>query len=136
MVCLYCAAAYSSTPDLLEHMDLVHGFDFVSLRARLNLNFYQQVKLINYIRRMVHLCCCTGCSEKFCSREALVEHLAWAGHHAPASAEDWDQPQYSFPTYENDNLLFGLDDPDIEGDRVPTVMPEDIKVESSILATE
>jgi hypothetical protein len=149
MVCLYCPAAYSETTDLLHHMKVVHGFDFVSLRTELGLHFYQQVglvaslgwhlvlqvKLINYIRRMVHLGCCTGCSERFPSKDGLVEHLAWAGHHTPASPSDWDQPQYYFPTYENDNLLFGLEDPDA-GEEVE-VTAEDVALpEGSILAQE
>merc|ERR1719419_2047785 len=145
MVCLYCPAAYNQTQDLLHHMTVVHGFDFVALRKELNLNFYQQVKLINYIRRMVHLGCCTGCTQRFPTQEALVEHLAWAGHHRPTDLTDWDQPQYYFPTYENDNLLFGLEDEDKDTEdsgftsdssaSFPPVLPEDFPqpVQASIL---
>merc|ERR1719221_2054757 len=99
---------------------------------------------------MVHLGCCTGCSERFTSQDALVEHLAWAGHHTPCRS-DWDQPQYYFPTYENDNLLFGLEDPDVDDKDSedtgfcsdnslghPPVLPEDIPtpVRESILQQE
>ena len=45
-VCLYCPAAYPMTCDLLNHMKVVHGFDFVGHRTELNLNFYQQVRQI------------------------------------------------------------------------------------------
>ena len=58
----------------------------------------------------------------------------WSGHHTP-SREDWDQPQYFFPTYENDNLLFGLEDP--EAGEVVEVTPEEVNdLGESILAKE
>lgn len=31
-----------------------HGFDFGCLRKEMHLSFYQQVKMINYIRREIH----------------------------------------------------------------------------------
>ena len=34
------------TCDLLNHMKVIHGFDFVKHRDELNLNFYQQVRQI------------------------------------------------------------------------------------------
>ena len=34
-------------------MQELHDFDLHELKLRLNLNYYQQVKLINYIRRQV-----------------------------------------------------------------------------------
>lgn len=34
------------TCDLLNHMKVIHGFDFVGHRDELNLNFYQQVRQI------------------------------------------------------------------------------------------
>ena len=40
---------------------------------------------------------------------SLLEHMTWSGHHVPGPSSDWDQPQYYFPTYENDNLLCGLE---------------------------
>ena len=87
----------------------------------------------------------------FDNKDKLVEHMTWSNHHQPGCAADWDQPQYYFPTYENDNLLFGLEDPD--GDDKdsedtgfcsdssvgqPTVLPEDIPtpVRESILQQE
>ena len=103
--------------------------------------------MINFIRRSVHLNTCIGCGERFADREALLSHMTWSSHHTPGSSADWDQPQYYFPTYENDNLLCGLEE--AEADResedtgfysdssssFPPVMPEDIPppVESSIL---
>jgi len=138
MVCLFCPVNYQDSHELINHMDIVHGFDFGHLKTSLKLNFYQQVKIINYIRRCVHLNTCIGCSELFPTKELLLEHMTWSNHNIPITRSDWDQPQYYFPTYENDNLLFGLEDPDetVVGGNVPTVLPEEINVGESILARE
>ncbi|KAM9753718.1 LOW QUALITY PROTEIN: zinc finger protein 277 [Menidia menidia] len=72
----------------------------------LNLRFYQQVKLVNFIRRQVHQGRCPSCQQFFSGRPPLLQHLGAGGHamHLPG-APAWDQPQYYFPTYENDGLL-------------------------------
>ena len=43
-VCLFCPVNYPDITELVEHMNLIHGFDFVKLKQDLNLNFYQQVE--------------------------------------------------------------------------------------------
>ena len=45
----------------------------------------------------------------FDDRDACLQHMTWTGHHVPGPGSDWDQPQFYFPTYENDNLLCGLE---------------------------
>ena len=83
--------------------------------------------MINYIRRCVHLNTCLQCGDIFPDQvmmmmikimmimmipplqSSLLEHMTWSGHHVPGPSSDWDQPQYYFPTYENDNLLCGLE---------------------------
>jgi hypothetical protein len=52
---------------------------------------------------------CLGCGEVFPSGEEMLKHLSWSNHYEP-SAKDWNQPQFYFPTYENDNLLCVLDE--------------------------
>jgi len=150
-ICLFCPVNYEDTVDLLEHMKQVHGFDFHHLRSELKLNFYQQVKLVNYIRRQVHLNTCMGCHQVFDSKEELLEHMTWGNHMEPSSSTDWDQPQYYFPTYENDNLLCGLEDLNKDGSSIDTddtgfcsedsqggvtIVPEEFPVGESILAQE
>ena len=83
--------------------------------------------MINYIRRCVRLNTCLQCGDIFPDQvtmtmmvmmmmimippwqPSLLEHMTWSGHHVPGPSSDWDQPQYYFPTYENDNLLCGLE---------------------------
>ncbi len=58
------------------------------------LKFYQQVKLVNYIRRELHQCRCYCCQEKFETKEELVQHLVNTGHVMQLpEVSHWDQPQ-------------------------------------------
>ncbi|CAG8492335.1 10529_t:CDS:2 [Paraglomus occultum] len=51
--CLFCENLYSSANDLFVHCTNEHGFDFIKTRAELKLDFYQCIRLINYIRQQV-----------------------------------------------------------------------------------
>lgn len=144
-VCLFCSAVYTDVKDMQHHMTVVHDFDYAALKTKLGLNFYQQIKLVNYIRRQMHLNVCLYCCDKFKDKEALFEHMKAEEHmKTPEEREEWDQPQYFFPTYENDNFLFCLEDDDDDdqqdeglprsmknnkGDEEPPVIPEEIPVE-------
>ena len=60
-----------------------------------DLRFYQQVKLVNYIRREIHQCRCYGCQEKFASRCEVLRHVVDAGHAMTLpEMSTWDQPQF------------------------------------------
>ncbi|XP_038636084.1 zinc finger protein 277 isoform X2 [Scyliorhinus canicula] len=76
-----------------------------------SLNFYQQVKLVNFIRREIHQCCCKQCGKTFSSKSEVVSHMTETNHiMSLLDRSGWDQPQYYFPTYENDALLCSLSD--------------------------
>ncbi|XP_070280909.1 zinc finger protein 277 isoform X2 [Myotis yumanensis] len=130
-VCLFCEKQAETTEQLCAHMEEAHGFDLLRTKAELGLNFYEQVKLVNFIRRQVHQGRCYGCCTRFPSRADLGAHLAEAKHAALLpDRRTWDQPEYYFPTYENDGLLCTLSDS--EGDlsalgqsRGVTVISED-----------
>ena len=51
-VCLYCMVAGASH-HVIAHMRDIHEFDIRKIKSDLKLTFYQQVKLVNYIRRQV-----------------------------------------------------------------------------------
>ena len=127
-VCLFCPANYSERDDLLMHMTCVHDFDFQDVRNSLKLDFYLQVKVINFVRRRMHLNQCIFCGRKEAERDKLVEHMAEEEHmRLPEDREEWNQAEYFFPTYENDMLLNLLDDDVYEtNDGVP-VESEDIE---------
>ncbi|KAM7121138.1 zinc finger protein 277 isoform 2-T2 [Molossus nigricans] len=93
-VCLFCDTRAEAIEKLCAHMEEAHEFDLPKIKSELGLNFYQQVKLVNFIRRQVHQCRCYGCCAKFASRAALRAHLEDAGHASLLPAVDaWDQPQ-------------------------------------------
>uniref|UniRef100_A0ACB8FPF5 Uncharacterized protein n=2 Tax=Sphaerodactylus townsendi TaxID=933632 RepID=A0ACB8FPF5_9SAUR len=96
-------------------MEEVHGFDLLKIKSDYGLNFYQQVKLVNFVRREVHQCRCYSCQNKFQSKTELTGHMEETEHITLLPPRlIWDQPQYYFPTYENDTLLFTLSDSDDE----------------------
>ncbi|KAJ0029020.1 hypothetical protein NQD34_004017 [Periophthalmus magnuspinnatus] len=124
-VCLFCEHQ-SETMDLIcSHMKV--GAVLLLLLSA-GLHFYQQVKLVNFIRREIHQSRCYGCERRFESRQEVLQHLTTEGHVMKLpEMSTWNQPQYYFPTYENDALLCTLSDSD-EGeddDGVP-VIAEDI----------
>ncbi|XP_046355898.2 zinc finger protein 277-like [Haliotis rufescens] len=141
-LCLFCEFS-SSIPDRLQaHMVELHDFDLHELKLKLTLNFYQKVKLINFIRRQIHQSICYGCQGTWDSRHHLLEHMHSMRHiNSIPDIRVWDQPQYYFPTYENDNLLCQLDDDDSDDRSCSTddgapVIAEDIPVKDTILTDE
>ncbi|XP_064605513.1 zinc finger protein 277-like isoform X2 [Liolophura sinensis] len=118
-VCLFCTFSSSSSEKINKHLHELHDFDLEGIKRERGLNFYQQVKLVNFIRRQIHQCLCYGCSSKFQSKQDLLDHMHSESHIRQLPKEPlWDQPEYFFPTYENDNLLCQLEDWEASGDEV------------------
>ncbi|XP_058511004.1 zinc finger protein 277 isoform X3 [Ochotona princeps] len=110
-VCLFCEKQAETVEKLYVHMEDAHEFDLLKIKSELGLTFYQQVKLVNFIRRQVHQCRCYGCHVKFKSRADLRTHMEEAKHMSLLpEKKTWDQLEYYFPTYENDALLCTLSD--------------------------
>merc|ERR1712173_197385 len=76
-----------------------YNFDLNELSQRANFNFYDRIKIINYIRRVV----AEGGKE---TSEILTS----------IGKRDWDSIQYLFPTFENDQLLYSFESNDCEVD--------------------
>lgn len=111
VVCLFCKKGSINFKATLIHMLVVHLVDFQKLTA--NLGFYQRVKLVNYMRRCVYQRICPFCKLNVGNLEALQDHIA--DHSSDGKTdllpptEEWNQPQYFFPTNEDDFLLMCLD---------------------------
>ncbi|KAK5901571.1 hypothetical protein CesoFtcFv8_006926 [Champsocephalus esox] len=124
-VCLFCDHQSETMEQIYTHMKDAHGFDLHKLRTELSLRFYDQVKLVNFLRRQLHQSRCYGCQETFSCRQEVLRHLKEAGHGMQLPHKStWNQPQYYFPTYENDALLCTLSD----GDEDERNVSEDVPV--------
>jgi uncharacterized C2H2 Zn-finger protein len=114
--CLFCDRVLSAPQICMDHMASEHGFDFRALKKEWALDFYDSVKLVNYIRRQVEQKACVRCGKKQASRKDLIDHMQKENHFAPTrDAEFWKNPQYLIPTKENDAFLQGFED-DLDDD--------------------
>lgn len=107
--CLFCSINDTDFPAIKNHMKTSHEFDFEA--AISGLNFYEKVKVVNYMRRQMHLLKCVSCDEQFETIKLLYDHLASLKHYGIGSQSKWDHPEFFFPTYEDDSFLCYLDDP-------------------------
>ncbi|XP_055947686.1 zinc finger protein 277-like isoform X2 [Argiope bruennichi] len=127
-VCLFCSDSACDFNQAWQHMKEVHGFDFKQLKTAHQLNFYQQIRLVNYIRKKMHEKECISCDLKFDFHVDLLTHLTMSGHLTILPHPSlWDQPMYYFPTFENDSLLCALEDENSDCEE-GAIYPEDIPV--------
>ncbi|KAK9506151.1 hypothetical protein O3M35_008138 [Rhynocoris fuscipes] len=108
IVCLFCELSFPSWPAILSHMKNQHSFNYEE--HSLALDFYEQVKLVNYIRRQVYRNHCVTCDAEFSSRNELLKHMTEAKHLDMPQRSLWNQPEFYFPTYENDAFLCQIED--------------------------
>lgn len=80
---------------LLDHIKDVHKLDFANYIR--NLNFYQRIKLVNYIRRQVLNSHCIYCDEVCEDNSKLLVHIKEKNHNKLPGVEIFDQPEYDFP---------------------------------------
>ncbi|XP_023953473.2 zinc finger protein 277 [Bicyclus anynana] len=109
ITCLLCEHTDVEYENILDHMEKKHEFSFS--KATTGLNFYHKIKIVNYIRRLIHLKQCLACETKFDASNNLEKHLKEMKHWI-LKKEKWDQPEYYFPTYEDDLFLCFIHDED------------------------
>ncbi|KAF9399791.1 hypothetical protein BGX21_005616 [Mortierella sp. AD011] len=99
--CLFCAEIFPSAREVFDHCTVTHGFDFLRARRQLNLDFYQSIRLINYLRSQAQKV------EEFDQTESwnLVGN-------EPFLADD----EYLRPVLEDDSLMYAFEDLDLEDD--------------------
>merc|ERR1711890_202891 len=96
------------------------------------MGFYHQIKLINYIRRQMHNNSCMVCDDSFPCRSDVLHHMISSAHNHIPPEDVWNQPQYFFPTYEDDALLCVLTADDTlcsDGTATKTIV-DDVKCEA------
>ncbi|XP_050297676.1 zinc finger protein 277 [Anthonomus grandis grandis] len=108
ITCLFCPHTDTDINILCQHMVAIHTFDFV--QSTESLDYYQKVKLVNYLRKMVHMKKCPYCGVYFENEVELHCHLKDKDHCKVPEITCFDQPEFYFPTYENDAFLYLIDD--------------------------
>ncbi|CAO0795310.1 unnamed protein product [Mucor circinelloides] len=111
-MCLFDTQVLPSPKEALEHMKTAHHFDLTELKKSKDLDFYQIIRLINYIRHQSSLGTCFSCGKVMDSETDLEEHLKHGdciAKFVPMDASFWIDPRYLIPTYENDPLLTGFE---------------------------
>lgn len=97
ITCLFCDTSAGKIEAVKKHMKDIHLFDFESEVK--SLNFYQRVKMVNFIRRQMSLKrCVNNCSIEFDSEENLLKHMTAENHFVVHDTKLYNQPQYFFPT--------------------------------------
>lgn len=114
IICLFCKHSESKYDEIMSHILEKHHFDFSTLTK--TLNFYEKVKIVNYIRRQVHLLRCISCDSEYQNSSDLLLHMTKDMHLKLDDSKLWNQPEFYFPTYEDDGLLFCLEDNEDSGD--------------------
>lgn len=107
ITCLICDHIEMEYNNILKHMEEQHEFSFAAVTD--GLDFYHKIKIVNYIRRQIHLKQCFSCELKFHDVKNLEKHLKETKHWMLDKAS-WDQPEYYFPTYEDDLFLCFIQD--------------------------
>ncbi|EGC32860.1 hypothetical protein DICPUDRAFT_155139 [Dictyostelium purpureum] len=106
-VCLFCENQFDNSDLTFEHMENKHNFNFEKLRKSWNLDYYESMKLLNFIRRQTHQLVCCHCGETHQDKPSLYSHFETNKDHCSVVKENpvWRDAQYLFPTYENDSIL-------------------------------
>merc|ERR1711881_672927 len=73
-------------------MIMTHNFDIDEISERAKLSFYDRVKIINYIRKMVQ--------EGKMNEQTIMTSIG---------KRPWDSIRYLFPTFEGDQLLYAFE---------------------------
>ncbi|EDW00617.1 zinc finger protein 277 [Drosophila grimshawi] len=112
--CLYCPLEEAQFSVLKKHMIDVHHLDFDAVTS--SLNFYQKIKVVNFIRRQICLLRCICCDLQFDEFALLSDHMQQETHCSIGQRSNWDKPEFFFPYVDNDGLLCVLDDSVADGD--------------------
>ncbi|KAI8576389.1 hypothetical protein K450DRAFT_257066 [Umbelopsis ramanniana AG] len=121
MKCLFCPSSFGSASDVFRHCQDVHKFDFVKTRHQHALDFYQCIRLINYIRKEVM------------NNQELGNSLPLT---ITGSENFLMEDQYLTPVLESDALLHAFEDLDLDDDNEDEfdtpAAKEDIKVTTEL----
>lgn len=109
--CLFDADVFDCAQDALRHLSQAHGFDLARLILQETLDFYDVIKVINWMRLCWCHVQCAFCSQSFEDPILLTAHLnAHIAANALPSRHLWDCDAHMTPVYPNDPLIIAADD--------------------------
>ncbi|CAL4149521.1 unnamed protein product, partial [Meganyctiphanes norvegica] len=138
--CLFCHFTTTQVPRaLFQHMSQHHNFNFELHTSQLN--FYQRVKVVNFIRAHVFNNVCICCANVFTTNHELVCHMRDYNHYKLPSSHIWDRERYHIPVLPNDGFLYHMEDNEVcdldtssSSGGLEMIFPEDLPtVSNSIL---
>lgn len=92
-----------------KHLLEVHRFDFNKI-YKMN-DFYDRIKMVNYIRKSLSEHKCFICQRQFRNADLILEHLEESGHISLLPPKElFEYPEYYYPTFDNDCFLLFLDE--------------------------
>jgi hypothetical protein len=109
-MCLFDDQVFANSELALKHMEEEHKFRLTTLKQENGWDFYDCVRLINYIRRSTSYLKCFYCHFQASSLSELDIHFSESLHTSsiPESSQ-WNDMIYLFPTYESDPLIMHPD---------------------------
>ncbi|KAG0315305.1 hypothetical protein BGZ99_007537 [Dissophora globulifera] len=97
--CLFCAEVLPTAREVFQHCTSVHGFDFLRARQQHDLDFYQSIRLINYLRKQAQ------------EVAGFDQTTTWALEgKEPFLGDD----EYLRPVIEDDSLLYAFEDLELD----------------------
>lgn len=112
VICLFCDESCDTIEPMLIHMKEMHNCDILDIIEKENLDLYQRMKMINFIRKQNHDLTCFVCSKAgFGNIQDLRKHQGENNHLAKGVPDKtvWDTEENLVPIYGNDHLLWMLE---------------------------
>ena len=107
-LCLFCPLGQPSALLLFEHMAQAHEFSWRESVA--DLDFYDCIRLINYIRWRTINVQCFYCDRQCADSRDLQDHLTFHEPFVLPDETNWkNKPQFLFPSMEDDSFLCSLE---------------------------
>lgn len=106
--CFFCKESDVGVSTIYDHMQERHGFDFLRICQDMRTSFYQQVKMINFIRRrVVDLRMSSSPGKDY---NQLTKEIVADVKEKVVDSANWNKPEFYFPKLEDDALLYSIDE--------------------------
>jgi len=113
LYCFFCEEVCPTYDALIKHMYDAHDFEYEKIKEQLGLSYYQQLKLVNWIRFEKHNLPEGQSLDVMDITEKIL-------------AKNWNAPQYYFPTFQNDAFLHSIQFDESIQDEDQYVYPEEL----------